>query len=99
VAQVVRYGVDALLDLVRPLRRLLEEAAHGLEVLERVTRVPVQVLAVVAPGTRHGIGSTGPTGEMVPDTASPATTVTSIGVTSVRTPWPRSASADAVTWT
>src|ERR1700746_3005318 len=48
-----------------------------------------------------GCGSTGAAsliGVMVPATASPAITVTSSSVTRWRTPWPRSASAVAVTW-
>src|SRR5262245_27752569 len=63
-----------------------------------------QVLGVVdqthqllqAFGFAHGFGVGSPTGVMVPATASPPMTVTSMNVTSSRTPVPRSASAVAV---
>jgi len=53
---------------------LPQVSTQRFEVFKRAESVAMQMLAVVQISFGHGIGSAGPVGEIVPLTASPATT-------------------------
>src|SRR6516165_3922593 len=99
---VVGHALELVLELVEQVGHFhviigLDRGAQPSHKITDDRDMALEDDDVLALGQGHAAGGIGsPCGVIVPATASPATTVTSISVTRLRTPSPRSASAVAV---